>query len=195
MNNIKKIGLIMAGIGMLAFGFTKNVSAAVTDDVYVTVTVDIVSVSVDTTTWAIGQITPSSINISSDITVTNDGNRQEDYSLNLAYTGGWTPSADDSAGADEFAMMAVFTTESMGTLEDADFATTDVVVTGLTGASATVFAIDADAIGVKGYDVAALATRTMHLNFRAANIKTTVALETNSVSDRYGGSRISVSTR
>ena len=158
------------------FGLSKNTEAAVTDDVYVTVTVDIVSVSVDTTTWAIGQIAPSSINISSDITVTNDGNRQEDYSLNLAYTGGWTPSADDSAGADEFAMMAVFTTESMGTLEDADFATTDVVVTGLTGASTTVFAIDADAAGVKGYDVAAAATRTMHLNFRAPT-SNTVALE------------------
>ena len=122
MNNMKKIGLTLAAIGMLAFGFTKNVSAAVNRWTYTsTVTVDIVSVSVDTTTWAIGQIAPSSINISSDITVTNDGNRQEDYSLNLAYTGGWTPSADDTAGADEFAMMAVFTTESMGTLEDADF--------------------------------------------------------------------------
>ena len=138
MKNIKKIGLALAGLGLIVFGVSSNAKAALTDDVYVTVTVDVVSVAVDTTTWAIGQVSPSSINISSDITVTNDGNRQEDYSLNLAYTGGWTPSADNTAGADEFAMMAVFTTESMGTLEDADFAVSDVVVTGLTGASTTV---------------------------------------------------------
>ena len=59
----------------------------------------------------------------------------------------------------------------------------------LTGASTTVFAIDADAAGVKGYDVAAAATRTMHLNFRAPT-SNTVALETDRVGHCHRSSRI-----
>ena len=176
----KTIGLTLVGLGLIAFGATRNAQAAVTDDVYVTVTVEIISVAVDTTTWAIGTVAVNTINVSSEITVTNDGNRQEDFSLNSAYTGGWS-SPDETPGADQYAMMALFTDKGVGLIVDGDFGSEDLLSASVTPASSDDYAITGDAAGVKGYDVGNGTTRLMHLNFRAPTSNTEALEQTISV--------------
>ena len=151
MNTFKKgIALGLVGFGLMLFVLTKQSSAAVSDTINVTVTVDVVSVSVASSTWALGQIATSDIRISSAIQVTNDGNRQEDYSLSLTYTGSWSVSSDQTAGSDEFVMLGLFTTHANGALVDAEFGEggsgDDLVETGgPDGASATNYAITSEA--------------------------------------------------
>ena len=90
MSTVKKsMGLALAGLFILMFGMFKTASAATSANISVTVTVDIVSITVASNTWAVGAIAPNTVKLSSAIAVTNGGNRQEDYSLNLAYAGVW----------------------------------------------------------------------------------------------------------
>ena len=181
--HIKKLSLIAAGLGFLALA--KPASAATTQPINVTVTVDYISVSVASATWAIGQIAANTINISSAIAVTNDGNRQEDYSLSLAYTPGWTIGTGQSAGVDTFVMLALFTTTPVNTLNNTEFgeggAGDDVVTTGALSASATLFAKTAETVGAKGYDVAFSAVRSLYLNFRAPTSNTVSAQQSMTV--------------
>ena len=176
----KTIGLAIAGLSIMAFGLTRA-EAATTDDVYVTVTVDIISVAVGTTTWAIGQVAPSDIAISSAIPVTNDGNQQEDYSLILAHAGDWGVSANASPGVDEFVLSAIFTDKGIGTMVDADFVLNDTVEELSDDADAGIFAIDADGDGVKGFNVLKTEERQLHLNFRAPSSNTAALEQTISV--------------
>jgi hypothetical protein len=134
MKYIRRLSLIAAALGI--FALAKPASAATTQPINVTVTVDYISVSVASATWAIGQVAANTINISSAIAVTNDGNRQEDYSLSLTYTPGWTIGTGQAAGVDTFVMLALFTTTPVNTLNNTDFgqggAGDDVVTTGAT---------------------------------------------------------------
>ena len=179
MSTLKKsVGLALAGLGILAFGMVSRSEAAISDTINVTVTVRVVSVSVSSATWAIpGPVTPSSVNISSAITVVNDGNVQEDYSLNLQEGSTWATSANGSAGADQFAMLALFTNTAVGSIADGDFAANDNIADGApVAATADVFAITANADAVKGFNVTTGApNRTLHLNFRAPTSNTVSA--------------------
>jgi len=185
MSNLKRVGLVLAGLGMLMLGHFKPASAATTGDINVTVTVDVVSVSVASTTWAVGSVAPATISISSAIGVTNDGNRQEDYSLSLTYTPGWTISTDQTAASNEFVMLGLFTTTPAASLADGSFGEggtgDDVVVTGATSASATAYARTAEGTTAKGFDVAASGIRSLFLNFRAPTANTISAQQSMTV--------------
>ena len=182
MSNWKKtIGLALAGLGIMAFGLVNKAEAAPTDDVYVTVTVHVISVAVDTTTWAIGTVAPSSVDISSAITVSNDGNTQEDMSLNSAFGGGTWTSPDETPSGDQYALMAMFTDKGVGLLLDADFGAEDLLTGSPTPASASDYAIAADGAGVKGFTVNVGTPRTLHLNFRAPTSNTEQLEQTISV--------------
>jgi len=176
MTYIKKLSLIVVGLGLITLGVGSSIQAAETHNIAVTVTVDVVSVSVASNTWAIGQVSPNSANISDSIGVTNDGNRQEDYRLSLAYAGSWTVNNSSGVATDKFALLGLFTGS---TPVDADFgadgATDDVITSGLSTASSTQFAISADPLGDKGYDNAAAAVRSLKLNFRAPSANTVPA--------------------
>jgi hypothetical protein len=186
MNNTwKKVGLTLVGLGIVMLG-KSSVQAAASADISVVVQVQVVSVSVATTTWSLsnemGAIVPGSVHVSSGIAVTNDANVQEDYRLSLAENGGWAPSADVTAGSDEFALLALFTNAAASSLNDGSFndlanATDDLITTSAQAATADLFAINGDAVGVKGFDVAALATRNLYLDFRAPTSNTVTATQ------------------
>jgi len=166
----KAAGLVIAGLFMLVMGLCKTALAGTTDTVLVTVTVNVVSVSVDTTTWAIGQVAPSAVAISNAIPVENDGNVQEDYSLSLDHTG-WEIATSSGAAGDKFVLSALFTTTPAASIVDNMFGETDgpddVIVDGNTPASPTMYARTGEGPDAKGYDVVETLFRDLYLNFRA----------------------------
>jgi hypothetical protein len=168
----KKLGLALAGLALTGIG--KGVAQAATfADISVVVQVQVISITVASTTWVIsegGTVVPGSVHTSSAIAVTNNANVQEDYRLSLAEDGGWTPSADATADNNEFVLLALFTDTPATNMNDALFndggGTDDVVTTSLQTATANLFAINANGIGEKGYDVPFGQQRNLYLDFR-----------------------------
>ena len=172
----KKVSLVLLGLGLVVLGSSKPASAANPVSINVTVTVDFLSVSVASSTWAIGQVAANSTNLSGAIGVTNNGNRQVDYNLALQYSGGWSVSASNTPAADTFALLGLFTTTPQGTLVDAQFGATngtdDIIVVAGATASSTNFAITNEALSAKGTQVAGSAVRQLMLDFRAPTSNT-----------------------
>jgi hypothetical protein len=75
-----------------------------------------ISISLDSSAYDFGTVPKNSTNVSvSSITVTNDGNVNERYSLQLAAPTGWTTVTDTAPGAEEFRMCGNFQTATAQT--------------------------------------------------------------------------------
>ncbi len=186
MSTIKKaVRLALIGLGLFALGGTAKVIAAPTDTINVLVTVDVVSISITSATWSVGQVTPGSTNISPGMLVQNDGNRQEDFSMALTYAGSWTINTSSGVGSNLFALMGMFTTTPEGSITNGMFGETDgnddVIDGSDTGGSATMYARTAEADSAKGFNIAASGTRTLFLNFRAPSANTVSAQQSMTV--------------
>jgi hypothetical protein len=181
----KTLKVALAVLGLTGFGLVNTASAALTDTINVLVIVNVVSVNVSANTWDIGQVNPGSDTRSPAITVTNDGNVQEDMALSLTYTPGWTISADQNEGADEFVLLGMFTTTAAGSLVDSDFgeggAADDLILVASNPASATEYARTGEGPTAKGYGINATLTRPLVLNFRAPSSNTIAAQQSMTV--------------
>ncbi len=148
-----------------------TVYAALSEDIYCTVLIQDLSVSLSSSSYPFGALSAGGTSApgAQAITVTNDGNVTETYDISLAYTltGSGTPwtSVTAAPGADEFRMSAIFSTtaNAAGSYDGA----VDALTTSDQTSTATKFAIDAEAVGLKGYSVATTATRDLNFCFEA----------------------------
>ena len=176
----KAVGLGVIALGLMFVGTKKAGAVATTQDILVTVTVDLISVSVGSATWDIGTgVSVSDVRISSRIPVTNDGNVLETYSLSINDGGSVWDNNDaiDTVGTDVYAMLALFTTTSIGSLLDSHFSadagdTDDLITTGGTAATASNFARAAEDTTVKGLSIPTTEVRSLYLNFRSPSTNT-----------------------
>ena len=167
---MRKIILVLMVIGLFGFAVANIADAASTANITVTVTCRVLGVTVSPTTWNIGLVETNSINLSTAFTVTNTGNAQQDFQLNAANSVGWTIGA--TPGSEVFRMSAIF--KDVAPVES-NFIANDDLTTSAVTATAAIFCIDADAAGVKGYDVVAAATRNLWLRFQAPTSTTATA--------------------
>ena len=107
------------------------------------------------------------------VVVTNDGNIAESMKLDGGSApGGWTKVANDDPSTDQYDIRALFAGD-LGGLALADFTLTDDTLTGApVTADADKFARAADSSGVKGYNIASIATRNLFVEFRAPSANT-----------------------
>jgi hypothetical protein len=127
----------LSAIAIVAF--TSSTGAAQTADIDVTVTIQNLSISLSSNTWAIGTVTAGSttqMTEADDITVTNDGNVDEDFTLELTDPAAWTSAA--APGADIYTMSGLYCGggDAPG---GADFGAEDVLTTATQTATATIF--------------------------------------------------------
>ena len=101
MKKATRMLVLLAVLSLLGFSFAH---AGTTDTISVTVTLENISISLDTGTWAIGTVAAGSVNTSSAYTVTNDGNVAEDIAIQTADSASWTSEA--ASGVDQFVMDA-----------------------------------------------------------------------------------------
>jgi len=157
------IGLVMVVL------LSSAAQAALTADISVTVTVTSVSVTA-TGTYAFGGVLVSSSTVSgSAITVTNNGNVAETFSLKLTNPGGWT-AVITAPGAEEYRLSAMFDGDGAGMVwvpANHSLTTSSVASTG------TVFAGDET-----GAAVAAAGTRSLWLKFEAPSSTSTTTQQT-----------------
>jgi hypothetical protein len=131
--------------------------AATTADINVTVTVTSVSVTA-TGSYAFGTVSASSSTVSGTaITVTNNGNVAETFSLKLTDPVGWT-AVITAPGSEEYRLSAMFNSDNAGTFVPANHALT----TSSVASDGTQFAGDET-----GASVAAADTRSLWLKFEA----------------------------
>ncbi len=163
--------LSIIGIVFLLSIAGSAVYAAISQEIYCTVIIQNLHVSVTSNNYPFGGVAVSGHSApDTPITVTNDGNVNETYELKLAYAGSWTIGG---APADEtFRMSAMFSTatNALGNYDGVD-----VLTTSNQAASATVFAITAEGVGLKGYSVPASATRELNFCFEAPTATTVTA--------------------
>ncbi len=113
--------------------------AADTADITVTVTIQNLSLNLSSNTWALGTVVAGSttqMTEANDITATNDGNVDEDFTLRLTDPAAWTAGA--TAGADVYVLSGLFcgAADAPG---DGDFNADDVLTTSAQTATATIF--------------------------------------------------------
>jgi len=84
---MKKLTLIFI---LLLVGLVSQLQAGPTAGINVTVTLELISVSVAPTSWAIGSVAAESTTESSAYTVTNDGNVTENISIQCGSSASWT---------------------------------------------------------------------------------------------------------
>ena len=103
MKSMTKVVLATLVVGFVSMGIPATY-AAPTAGITVTVTLaEVISVSIDVPTWAIGQKALSETAISALVTATNDGNVTEDLAIKAADgAGAWTLGA--VAGANQFSL-------------------------------------------------------------------------------------------
>lgn len=145
------IGLVMVVL------LSSVAQAATTADINVTVTIQSVSVTA-TGTYAFGTVVVSSSTVSvTAITVTNNGNVAETFSLKLTNPGSWT-AVLTAPGSEEYRLSAMFNANGDSTFVPANHGLT----TSSVASSASKFA------GTQtGLAVAAAATRSLWLKFEA----------------------------
>lgn len=139
--------------------------AASSANVTVTVTIQNLSVSLSDANWSIGTISASSVvdmTSSQKITVTNDGNVPENFTLRLTDPTGWT--AGSTAGAEIYVMKGLFvgTSDSVVT---ANFGGDDVITT--TPQTATTAVFNYAGSSANGASVPPLGARALWLQFSA----------------------------
>lgn len=113
--------------------------AAQSADITVTVTIQNLSLSLSASTWPLGTVAAGSttqMTEASDITVTNDGNVDEDFTLELTNPADWTAGA--APGADVFVLSGIFCAAADAPAA-ADFNADDVLTTTTQTATAAVF--------------------------------------------------------
>ena len=168
---MRKVILVLVVIGMIGWGMLDIVSAAQTADITVTVTCRKLSVGVSPNTYAFGTVNEGSETVAATaITVTNDGNVNEDFEAKLTNPTGWTAIQSLTPGTDQYILGAMFKAIApvVADYDDAE----DMLSTTYVEASILIFALDAGAIGEKGYSVAAAATRNLWLYFYAPSATT-----------------------
>jgi hypothetical protein len=139
--------------------------AAQTENISVTVTIQNLSISLSSNTWAIGTVTAASttqMTEADDITVTNDGNVDEDFTLELTDPAAWTSGA--APGADVYTMSGLFcgAGDAPG---GADFEAADVITTATQTATATIFGYAGGS--ADGVSVSAASSVDLWLEFQA----------------------------
>lgn len=91
-------------MALCLFVLASSLHAADTANISVTVTLENISVSVSSNSWAIGMVAAESVTESGTYTVTNNGNIAEDINIQCGSSGDWTVAA--SIGIDQFNMAA-----------------------------------------------------------------------------------------
>ncbi|MDI6704472.1 MAG: hypothetical protein QME40_07370 [bacterium] len=166
---MKRLGSIigMISLAVLLFAVPK-VDAAESGTIDVTVTIQNISVSIDPASYDFGAVALGSKSQSTTaITVTNDGNVNEDYSLNLTNPSppSWTAMTTTGApGAEKYTLEAAF--DADGTIAwGNDQATPNdnhILTTTITACTASKYAGDQT-----GVNVPANGARTLYLRFWA----------------------------
>ncbi|KPJ59749.1 MAG: hypothetical protein AMJ46_09630 [Latescibacteria bacterium DG_63] len=170
MRTIHRPVVLFALTAVLILGSAQAVLAANPSNISVTVTIENVSVS---TTGPIdfGVVTAGSATVSTvSSTVTNDGNVDETYSLNLTDPATWT-AVQAAPGNEEYCLSAMFNSAQplVGDFAYADHA----LSTTSTSCSATQFAGDQT-----GETVSATATRDLWFKFEAPSATTVTTQQT-----------------
>jgi hypothetical protein len=124
---------------MIFLAMTSAAYAAGTADISVTVTIQNLSISLSSNTWALGTVVAASttqMTEAEDITVTNDGNVDEDFTLKLTNPASWAAGA--AAGADAYVLSGLFcgTADAPG---GGDFSAEDVLTTSTQTSTAAIF--------------------------------------------------------
>jgi hypothetical protein len=155
---------------------TTTAFAAETADITVTVTIQNLSLNLSSNTWALGTVVAASttqMTEANDITVSNDGNVNEDFTLKLTNPAAWTAAA--APAPDVFVLSGLFcaAADAPG---GADFAADDVLTTTTQTATATIlgFAGGSD----DGVSVAAGGSVDLWLEFAAPTSSTDFSQQT-----------------
>ena len=128
-----------------------------------------ISISIDSSAYDFGTVLKNSTNVAvSSITVTNDGNVAERYSLHLASPAGWTATTDTAPGAEEFRFCGNFQT---ATAQSDHFviavSSSDAVGTSQAVCSNADFAKDDEGEAAKGYNVPSGQDRYLWFRFES----------------------------
>jgi hypothetical protein len=143
--------LCLCTLALIAAVPATSAYAAETADISVTVTIQNLSLALSSNTWAIGTVTAGSITQmteAEDITVTNDGNVNEDFTLMLTNPAAWTAGA--TAGADAYVLSGIMC-GAADAPAGGDFGGDDVMTTTTQTATAAIFGYaggSADGVGV-----------------------------------------------
>ena len=129
----------------------------------------IISISIFSSGYDFGVVLKNSTNVAaSSTTVTNDGNVNERYSLNLASPAGWTCVTDTAPGAEEFRMCGNFQT---ATAQASHFviavSSSDAIGTAQSVCSNADFAKDNEGEAAKGYNVPPSEERYLWFRFES----------------------------
>ncbi|MBI5096297.1 MAG: hypothetical protein HZB32_01380 [Nitrospirae bacterium] len=157
--------ILLIAIGLLPGLWATRADAASSGNVTVTVTIQNVSVSLSGTAWTIGVIAAGSVSQmteADDITVTNDGNVAESFTLRLTNPSGWT--AGSTTGSGVYVMQGMFVGAANAPV-GTDFGSDDVITTGAQTASSTVFGYAG--ASANGSSVAPLTSVDLWLRFSA----------------------------
>lgn len=156
-------------------------------DVSVNVTIQSLSISITANgTWNMGVVEPGSVTTmtnSQKITVLNDGNGPQTYTLQVTNTGGtWKASSTEGGnGPDEFVMSGVFSATTDTEITAANFNTgiNDDVIKSTSPKTATteIYAADANATA-NGVSVPAGESRALWLQFKAPTSSTVKTQQT-----------------
>lgn len=176
---MKKLAIILAAVALIAGFGVMQAEAALTAGISVTVTVQVLSLSVVDGTIAFTTVAPGSNTVAAEKqVVTNDGNVSETYTIRLTtidvYTVGETETA---AGVNTFVLQALFTGSAGAAPLSANFgadlpADDDVVKASASQtASTTVYAWTGST--ANGASVAPSAVRDLYLKYSAPTSVTT----------------------
>jgi hypothetical protein len=135
MKSFFRVCVLFAAIPALV----STAGAAQTADIDVTVTIQNLSISISANTWPIGTVTVSSttqMTEANDITVTNDGNVDEDFTLELTDPVAWTAAAAPAPNV--YTMSGLFCGAGDAPA-GADFNAEDVLTTATQTSTAAIF--------------------------------------------------------
>ncbi len=140
----------------------------------------ILSISLVSSSYDFGTVLKNSTNVAtSSITVTNDGNVAERYSLNLTAPTGWTAVTDTAPGVEQFRMCGNFQT---ATVQASHFviavSSSDAIGIAQRVCSNADFAKDNEGEAVKGYSVTATQERYLWFRFEAPTSTTLMTQQT-----------------
>ncbi|MBU1152665.1 hypothetical protein KKB84_01650 [bacterium] len=176
-----RIFLRVIFLGVLGVVFlTTQGEVAETADIEVNVTLQTISVSVTSNgTWNMGMVgvgSTTTMTNNQKITILNDGNGSQTYTLQVTNTGGpWTASSTESNGQDKFVLSGVFSATADTGVVGANFntGTNDDVIKSTDPKTATTenYAAETNATA-NGVSVSAGEARALWLQFKAPSSST-----------------------
>ena len=139
-----------------------------------------ISISLDSSAYDFGTVLKNSTNVSvSSITVTNNGNVNERYSLHLAAPAGWTPVTDTAPGTEEFRMCGNFQTATAQSSHfDIGGSFSDAIGTTQRVCSSGDFSKDDEGETAKGYNVPPSEDRHLWFRFESPTSTTLTTQQT-----------------